>query len=195
MGRDDIDDGIEALLRERLRAADASIQPPPGLWARIADSSPAPGMGAGGVARFWRRSPVMVVAVAAAVAVVALGVWWLVRAPGAEPAQPTGPGPGVRVKVYNAEKPCRDQRTLECALRLAKDPRKEYSAPDNSAGRVWHGTELTARCVDRNGGLIRDEAGVSSTRWYRVSTAEGLEGWLPGVRTRNVREVPDCPRR
>ncbi|UQA94762.1 RNA polymerase sigma factor [Streptomyces halobius] len=130
--------------------------------------------------------------VAAAVAAVALGVWWLVR-PGPVEVRPTGPPPTVPVKVYNSESACRTGRTLECALRLAKDPHTKYAARDNSAGRVWHGEVLAARCVVTDGQLVRDEQGVTSTRWYLVSRADGVAGWLPGVRTRNTREVPVCP--
>jgi hypothetical protein len=52
--------------------------------------------------------------------------------------------------------------------------------------------------VVTDGRMITDERGVSSTRWYRVEKAEAsgrggrFEGWLPGVRTRNSTEVPDC---
>ncbi|MGW1374838.1 hypothetical protein ACWD6P_11285 [Streptomyces sp. NPDC002446] len=183
-------DDAEALLRARLRRADAQIETPPGLWDRIKEtggqSSPAV------VVRPRRRPYAVALAVAAAVAAVALGVWWLVR-PGSVTPQPAGPGRMVKITVYNSEQACRAGRSLECALRLAKDPHAEYAARDNSAGRVWHGDELGARCVVTDGVMVRDEAGITSTRWYLVTSGQGVQGWLPGVRTRNTREVPVCP--
>ncbi|WP_281289736.1 hypothetical protein [Streptomyces piniterrae] len=186
---DDAGGEVEALLRERLRLADEQIEMPAGMWARIkeADAGPAPTV----VALPRRRPYVVVLAVAAAVAAVMLGVWWLVR-PGPAEVKPAGPPSTVPVKVYNSESACRKGRTLECALRLARDPHAEYAARGNSAGRVWHGEVLAARCVVTDGQLVRDEQGVTSTRWYLVSRTDGVEGWLPGVRTRNTREVPVC---
>ncbi|MCZ1009352.1 hypothetical protein O1L68_24030 [Streptomyces lydicus] len=139
-----------------------------------------------------RRRPYAVALVVAAVAVVALGVWWLVR-PEPVTLRPAGPPPTVKITVYNSEQACRTGRSLECALRLARDPRAEYAARGNSAGRVWHGDDLAAHCVVTDGRMVRDEAGVTSTRWYLVTSGQGVRGWLPGVRTRNTREVPECP--
>lgn len=183
-------DDAEALLRARLRLADEQIETPPGLWGRIKESGSQPAPAA--VALPARRRLAVALVVAAAVAAVVLGVWWLVR-PGPVTVQPAGPPPTVKVTVYNSEKACRTGRSLECALRLAKDPRAEYAARDNSAGRVWHGDALAARCVVTDGRMVRDEAGVTSTRWYLVTSGQGVQGWLPGVRTRNTREVPVCP--
>ncbi|MFD9815486.1 hypothetical protein [Streptomyces sp. NPDC059080] len=176
-----------ALLRERLRRADEAIETPPGLWARVREAPPE----RRAVPLVARRRTAYATAfvVAAAVAAVALGVWWAVR-PGVAP-RPAAP-PTVPVAVYNTESVCRDSHTLECALRLAKDPYRRYADRSNAAGRVWHGDVLAARCVVTDGVMVRDEQGVTSTRWYRVSTARGVEGWLPGVRTRNTREVPVC---
>jgi len=183
-------DDAEALLRARLRRADEQIETPPGLWDRIRDSGPAP---APAVVALPRRRPYAVaIVVAAAVAAVVLGVWWLVR-PGPVTLRPAGPPPTVRVTVYNSEQACRTGRSLECALRLARDPRAEYAARGNFAGRVWHGDGLAAHCVVTDGRMVRDEAGVTSTRWYLVTTGQGVRGWLPGVRTRNTREVRECP--
>ncbi|QIY56033.1 hypothetical protein HEP86_17825 [Streptomyces sp. RPA4-5] len=180
----------EALLRARLRLADEQIETPPGLWDRIREPGTAQ---APAVVPLPRRRPRMVVlVVAAAVAAVALGVWWLVR-PGPVSVQPAGPTPTVKITVYNSEQACRTGRSLECALRLANDPRAEYAARGNSAGRVWHGDALAARCVVTDGRMVRDEAGVTSTRWCLVTSGQGVRGWLPGVRTRNTREVPECP--
>ncbi|MEU3712830.1 hypothetical protein [Streptomyces catenulae] len=179
-----------ALLRERLRRADEAIGTPPGLWARVRETPPerraAP-------LALRRRPYATAFVVAAAVAAVALGVWWAVR-PGAAPPRPAAP-PTVPVAVYNTEPVCRGSHTLECALRLAKDPYRRYADRDNAAGRVWHGDVLAARCVVTDGVMVRDEQGLTSTRWYRVRTARGMTGWLPGVRTRNTREVPVCTAR
>ena len=149
----------------------------------------------GARARGWpRRRPYFVAAAAVvAVAAVVLGVWWLVWRPGAVDVRPAGPPTTVPLTVYNSEAACRAPHTLECALRLAEDPHRPYAAPGNTAGRVWHGQVLAARCVITDGQLVRDEQGVTSSRWYRVRTAQGAQGWLPGVRTRNTREVPNCP--
>lgn len=105
-----------------------------------------------------------------------------------------GPPATVKITVYNSEKACRTGRSLECALRLAKDPHAKYAARDNAAGRVWHGDGLGARCVVTDGRMVRDEAGITSTRWYLVTSGQGVRGWLPGVRTRNTHEVPVCPK-
>lgn len=70
-------DDAEALLRARLRLADEQIETPPGLWDRIREPGTAQPPA---VVPLPRRRPRMVVlVVAAAVAAVALGVWWLVR--------------------------------------------------------------------------------------------------------------------
>ncbi|WEB42037.1 hypothetical protein MOV08_24075 [Streptomyces yunnanensis] len=191
---------VEALLRAKLRAADEEIETPGGLWERVREpaadgraTAPAPGGGAA-VAWLSRRRPYAVVlGVAAAVAVVVLGVWWVLLRPGAVDVRPAGPPRTVPLTVYNSEAACRTPHTLECALRLAKDPHRPYAARGNSAGRVWHGEVLAARCVVTDGQLVRDEEGITSSRWYRVRTGEGAQGWLPGVRTRNTREVPECP--
>jgi hypothetical protein len=198
-------------LREQLRAADAEIEVPDGLWERVrvprADVTPAPSPGGAGGRR---PLPMTVIAVAAAaVAFVICGTWWLISpsapGPGREsaaknPAASDGPGRSdpITLRVYNVEKPCRELRTLECALRVAKSPYERYADPGNSAGRVWHGDELTASCVVTDGKLVTDEKGISSSRWYRVEKAEKdgggkqFEGWLPGVRTRNSTEVRLC---
>ncbi|MGD3107681.1 hypothetical protein [Streptomyces sp. YGL11-2] len=186
----DADEEAAALLRARLRLADEQIETPAGLWARVREQ---PGAGRSTAGVWARRRPLAVaLAVAAAVAAVALGVWWLVR-PGPVDIRPAGPPGTMPVTVYNSEEACRTGRTLECALRLAKDPHTAYAARGNLAGRVWHGEVLWARCVASDGQLLRDEEGVTSTRWYRVTGVGGVSGWLPGVRTRNTREVPECP--
>ncbi|MFJ9414687.1 hypothetical protein ACIRPT_11035 [Streptomyces sp. NPDC101227] len=191
-------DDAEALLRERLRRADERIEVPAGLWARIKGAGPGPAPGPRVAHKApvsplppRRRTYVLALAVAATVAAVALGAWWLVR-PGAGERQPAAGVRAVPVTVYNSESACRRIRSLECGLRLARDPHVRYAARDNSAGRVWHGDVLAAHCVIADGRLVRDEAGVTSTRWYLVTARRGVTGWLPGVRTRNTREVPYC---
>lgn len=129
-GRGDGAGDAEALLRARLRLADEQIETPPGLWGRIRESGPAP---APSVVALPRRRPYTVaLVVAATVAAVALGVWWLVR-PGPVSVQPAGPSRTVKITVYNSEQACRTGRSLECALRLAKDPRAQYAARGNAA--------------------------------------------------------------
>ncbi|MGW2628284.1 RNA polymerase sigma factor [Streptomyces chattanoogensis] len=188
---------LSTLPYERLQRADEQIEVPAGLWARIKES-------AGGTPPVTpvvrvprvasrRKAYAIVLAVAATVAAVMWGAWWLVRPGGAGPE----PGAGVRavpLTVYNSEAPCRRLRSLECALSLAKDPHVRYAARDNFAGRVWHGDVLAAHCVVPDGQLVRDEEGVTSARWYLVTGKRGVTGWLPGVRTRNTHEVPVCAR-
>ncbi|MFD8329346.1 hypothetical protein [Streptomyces lydicus] len=188
-GRGGAGDDAEALLRVRLRRADEQIETPPGLWDRVRETG---GAREPAAARPRRRPYALALVVAAAVAAVALGVWWLVR-PGPVDVRPAGPPPTVRLTVHNSETACRGGRLQECALRLAKDPHAPYAARGNSAGRVWHGDVLAARCVVTDGRLVRDEAGLTSTRWYLITNGQGVEGWLPGVRTRNTHEVPVCP--
>jgi hypothetical protein len=189
MGPDaESDDRVAALLRDRLRAADEEIKTPPGLWESIrAADAPTRRAVIGPRLRLgWS-----VAAAAVLVCAVALGSWWLVRpAADAPPARPARFD--VPVTVFNAEGPCRPLRTLECALRLAKDPYAEYAAPGNAAGRVWHGDRLSAACVVTRGTMVEDESGITSTRWYLVRTSAGVEGWLPGVRTRNTAELRTC---
>lgn len=185
------EDDAVALLRERLHRADQAIGTPPGLWERVR-RTPSERRAVAFIP-LRRRPPATAFVVAAAVAAVTLGVWWAVRPGGGEP-RPAAP-PTVPVAVYNTEPVCRGSHTLECGLRLAKDPYRRYADGANAAGRVWHGDVLAARCVVTDGVLVRDEQGLTSTRWYRVSTARGETGWLPGVRTRNTREVPVCTAR
>ncbi|KAF4405120.1 MULTISPECIES: hypothetical protein [Streptomyces] len=181
------DEETAAALRERLRAADESIGTPAGLWDRVGATAPAAPVRRPSLPR--RLPPLVAGAAAVLVALVVLGTWWLAR-PDRADGPPAGPGP-VTVTVHNAEEACRELRTVECSLRLAKDPYAVYAAEGNRAGRVWHGDSMTALCVVADGTLVEDEEGVSSSRWYLVSE-NGVEGWLPGVRTRNTAEVRTC---
>ncbi|NLU74191.1 hypothetical protein HCC61_16135 [Streptomyces sp. HNM0575] len=212
-------------LGEQLRAADAVIDVPDGLWERVREPRPDVTPAAPGTARTskdpaWRRRPLpmtVIVVAAAAVVFVVCGTWWLVSPSGGTGAvqggaaqKPSSGGRGgpdgqgdpdsgpITLRVHNVEKACQKLRTLECALRVAKSPYELYADPGNSAGRVWHGDSLTAACVITDGQLVTDEKGVSSRRWYRVEKSGGsgdskrVEGWLPGVRTRNSTEVRLC---
>lgn len=192
-GRDDLGDtSVEALLRRRLRAADDEIQPPPGLWARIAESAPAPGAPRSALSLVRRHPQLMAVVFTVAAVVLALGVWRLVGAGGERPVPP-GPGTGLEVTVFTSDASCRKEHTAKCALRLAEDPYRAYDAPGNGAGRAWHGDRLATECLIIDGSLVRDGDGAASNRWYRVKSVEGVEGWLPGVHTRDVHQVPLCP--
>ncbi|NJP99904.1 hypothetical protein [Streptomyces zingiberis] len=211
------DEETVLLLRERLRAVDETVTMPPDLWERVRSGPPvvpvprpAPGRrrayglpvrrrGGGPGAPAGRppfRLPTGLVA-AALVGLLVLGAWWLVRPlrDGARghPAAPSAVT--VAVTVYNAEAACRELRTLECSLGLARDPYGDYGSPGNRAGRVFHGDRLAALCVVIDGTLLRDESGITSRRWYRVAGggAAGPDGgWLPGIRTRNTAEVRLC---
>ena len=146
----------------------------------------------------------MIAVAAAAVVFVVCGTWWLVSPSGAgssdttSPARP--PGDAVTMRVHNAEKPCRKLHTLECSLRVAKNPYVLYAQPDNSVGRVWHGDEVRTTCVVTDGEMVTDEAGLSSRRWYRVEKARdggnaGFVGWLPASVRATPPRSPSAPGR
>ena len=177
-----------AALRDRLRAADQEIALPPGLWQRIQTPPATAPIRQPGRPRRALSAAVSAAAIVAAVALIAVGAWWLERSGQSRPAVPA---PAATLTVYNAEAPCRPLHTMECALHLARDPHAQYSA-DNSAAKVWHGDRLAAFCVIANGTLVQDESGITSTRWYLVSTPDGTRGWLPGVRTRNTTDIRTC---
>ena len=194
---------VAAALRERLQAADQSLTVPPDLWDRIrtppattlAGVAPPtrrrPRFGAGPRPRQAFRVVVGATALALAIGSIATGAWWLSRPVPSAPATAAADG-AIPLTVYNAETACRPLRTQECALGLARDPYARYSAPGNAAGKVWNGDRVAASCVVTDGTLVEDEAGVTSRRWYLVATADGVRGWLPGVRTRNTTDVRDC---
>ncbi|MDF3289471.1 hypothetical protein [Streptomyces silvisoli] len=189
MSRRTAHEDVAAALRDRLRAADDGIVPPPGLWERIQTPPATAPARQPGRRRRALYAAVSAAAIVAAVALIAVGAWWLGR-PGQSP--PAVPVPTATLTVYNAETPCQPLRTMECALRLARDPYEPYASAGNSAGKVWHGDRLAAICVVINGTLVQDESGITSARWYLVSTPDGTHGWLPGVRTRNTTDIGTC---
>ena len=77
-------------------------------------------------------------------------------------------------------------------MRLVHDPYTPYADAGNRAGSVWHDDRLTAACRVGNGTTVSDESGYSTTDWYKVTTSDGVTGWLPGARTRDGRDVRAC---
>ncbi|AEW98820.1 hypothetical protein [Streptantibioticus cattleyicolor] len=184
-----------APLRSLLRRAEESIEVPDGLWERIAAPAarPAPAPGARRTARRWPRLPVVVAACVAALVVTGAALLTtIVLRPSARHALPAEGHHAVALTVYNAEPACRPLRTLECSLAVLPDPYAPWGGR-RTVGRVWHGDRVTADCVVADATLVTDEAGVTSQRWYHVTLSDGTVGWLPGVRTRNTTEVPQCP--
>ncbi|MGI5376915.1 serine/threonine-protein kinase [Streptomyces sp. CA-251387] len=110
--------------------------------------------------------------------------------------------PEARLSVYNADDKCRARtdRHPECSLGLAIDPTAAYVLDNVVQTRVWHGDALAVECGMERGIPITDEAGVRSSRWYRVRLPKAEKGpetmrttaWLPGVRTRTRPAVPAC---
>ncbi|MFJ8667372.1 serine/threonine-protein kinase [Streptomyces sp. NPDC093600] len=123
-----------------------------------------------------------------------------VRAPSAAPpggAAATTPG---AVRVYNAERGCRERadRNPRCSLGLAIDPERPYTAENVVPTRVWHGDVLTADCQVPAGEPIIDEEDRRSTRWFRVRLPAGSEpptAWLPAVRSDEHPALPECLRK
>ncbi|MFF7242512.1 hypothetical protein ACFZBU_01290 [Embleya sp. NPDC008237] len=183
---DDPDDAVHEL-RSRLRAADAACVEPPGLALRVM-RRPAP-------RPVWRGAFAMALAAVLVVAVVGLGAFLVGRHDPTEqpaPRPPAARAVSVQSEVYNSEVPCRGLRTLECSLGVFKEARLSSRTAD-LADRVWHGDRLLLVCLLADGPRVTDETGVASKHWYRVVVlGTGAEGWLPGVRTRNEAEVPDC---
>ncbi|MFE4690621.1 serine/threonine-protein kinase [Streptomyces sp. NPDC056749] len=110
----------------------------------------------------------------------------------AAPAAPAG-----LVRVYNAERGCREPVDLDlrCSLGLAVDPLRPYTAENVVPTRVWHGEVLTADCQVHGGDPVIDEEDRQSTRWFRIRLPAGSvpsTAWLPAVRTREVRALPEC---
>jgi hypothetical protein len=179
------DEQVAAQVRARIVAAENRIPVPPDLMQRVTASTPRPEF-----ERPARRWSTMIVAVAAVLGLlcgVAGAVVYFHR-----DARATMPAStDVAVTVFNAEVPCEPLRTIECSLGVQSDPYRP--APEKVVARVWHGDTVTAICVVADGKRVLDESGVSSTRWYRVRTAKGVIGYLPGVRTRNSVEIQVCP--
>ncbi|MEV6952537.1 serine/threonine-protein kinase [Streptomyces sp. NPDC051183] len=173
------------LARIRAREAEAGAEPP--------DAGPVPRPAA------RRRSGARAAAVAA-VAVAgcagAAALWSYAARDGAPGPGPEAVGP---IRVFNAEKSCRDRtdRHPQCSLGLAIDPLKAYTADNVVATRVWHGDVLHADCRITQGVPIIDESDAVSTEWFRVRLPLGSApptAWLPAVRTKDHPELPQCPR-
>lgn len=190
-GRPNQDD-VVPYLRQGLREADDAIEVPPGLHERIRATAPPPRRRVAWTTPSSPRGRTLVAAAAVTAIVLAsftLGSWWG-RSRATQPASERG-GPAL-LTVFNAEAACQPLRTMECALGVVDDPRKPY-ADATLVARVWHGDEVDADCVFTGGRLVTDEAGVRSKRWYHVVVLQdGVTGWLPGVRTRNTEEIPEC---
>ncbi|MFE5333575.1 hypothetical protein ACFRCG_45025 [Embleya sp. NPDC056575] len=183
---DDPDDAVREL-RVRLRDADADCVEPPGLAARVT-RRPAP-------RPRWRGAFATALTAVVVVAVVGLSAFLAGRHNPAErptPKPPAARAASVQGEVYNSEEPCRALRTIECSLGVFRTPALSSRTAD-LAERVWHGDRVLLICLLADGPRVTDETGVASRHWYRVVVlGTGAEGWLPGVRTRNETEVPDC---
>ncbi|MFD9568488.1 serine/threonine-protein kinase [Streptomyces sp. NPDC059982] len=170
-------------------AAGEGAAPVAGPPARPAPRPPAP-----------RRRKARAALAAGAACGAAAGLWSY-AGPGGPSGGESGTGaqaPG-RIRVFNAEKSCREPgaREPQCSLGLAVDPLKAY-APDNVIPtRVWHGEVLAVDCLLPRGMPIVDESDAVSLEWYRVRLPEGSDratAWLPAVRTKDRPAVPECPR-
>jgi hypothetical protein len=139
-----------------------------------------------------RWQPLRVLVAACTVVAVAGGSYLLGEREGRQHVPPAARAGAVTTTVYNIEGPCQSQRILECALGVFRAP--QLGDQTTLVDRVWHGDTVTLQCVRTNGKLVADETGVSSRRWYMITVrGTGAQGWLPGVRVRNSREVPECP--
>jgi hypothetical protein len=184
--RQSIDD-VAVELRRRTDRFDAGTPVPTDLFERVSAPRPRPRRLPRVLLRQWSTPVVGALAVVGVLVGAAVG--WSVRGSG-HTAPPGSAGPVV-LRVYNAQVPCQHLRTMECALSLTNDPR--YLDFKHVVAHLWHGDEVTADCVVPNGQGVTDEAGVTSTRWYRVTTTAGITGYLPGVRTRNTVDMRRCP--
>ncbi|MGW0464837.1 serine/threonine-protein kinase [Streptomyces sp. NPDC003027] len=166
------------------------------LLARITAHQEAPGAGAG---RRGGRARAAVLATALCGIAGASLCSDAVRATSAAPpggADATTPG---AVRVYNAERGCRERvdRNPRCSLGLAIDPERPYTAENVVPTRVWHGDVLTADCQVLDGEPIIDEEDRRSTRWFRVRLPAGSKpptAWLPAVRSEEHPALPQCLR-
>jgi hypothetical protein len=181
----------DAEITERLRRGAAAITVPDDLLAALREAAREE-EAAERPRTMWSgriRIAIAAAAVAAVVTPATLLASAAVRSDRTTHPGAAAPPPGIELTVHNAEVACRQLRTPECALGLSADPHAPYTAAA-VVGHVWHGDVLRVDCVVRDGRLVTDEQGMSSTRWYHL--ADG-GGWLPGVRTREGAFLPDCP--
>ncbi|MCX4539590.1 serine/threonine-protein kinase [Streptomyces sp. NBC_01565] len=106
--------------------------------------------------------------------------------------------PPLPVRVFNAERVCRDRtdRDPQCSLGLAIDPMRPYTAGNVVPTRVWHADVLEADCQLLRGEAVIDESDLRSTHWFRVRLPgpdPGARAWLPAVRTKDRPDLPPCP--
>jgi hypothetical protein len=191
--------GEEMLLRELLQEADEAVHVPTDLEERVLERAREGRDRADRPSR-WLRSwslngRLQPVAVAVVVGVLLVGAAFVggvlsgraSRQPAATPGATAAP---ADLRVFNAERACQNLRTIECSIALRGEPGKKAGV---IVGRVWHGDVVRAECVRSDADQIADESGVTSRRWYRVTVPGArTSGWLPGVRTRNTREIPEC---
>jgi hypothetical protein len=186
--RDASREAVGAELRTRIAAFDDATLPPPGLFERV--TAPADRHHVrNAVAGRGRWSTMVLAAVAVTCVVLGLvaGIGWQRRQLKPQDAAGTH---GVEMTVYNAEAACQPLRTIECGLSVRPNPyRLTQEAP---VARLWHGDHFVADCVVVDGKRMNDEAGVTSSRWYKIRTADGAVGFLPAVRTHNTVEVAVC---
>lgn len=194
----------EEMLRELLLEADEAVDVPPDLEERILGPDREETESGAAERRRrpfrWLRSwslngRLQPVFVAVAVGAVLLGAAFAggvlsgraSRAPATSPGATAAP---ADLTVFNAERACQNLRTIECSIAVRSEPDKKAGV---LVARVWHGDVVRAECVRGDGDQVADESGVTSRRWYRVRVpGSGTAGWLPGVRTRNTREIPEC---
>jgi hypothetical protein len=155
-GRRRSTDDVAADLRLRMVSFDHRVQPPPDLFARVVAARPVRRRRAR-----WSVGTLAAAGIAGLVLAVSVGVGWMYRSRAAQPAQPAQPprpthatystqaGGGLVLQVYNAERPCRKLRTVECGLGVYRDPR--HPAPEQVVARVWHGDRVTVHCVVADG--------------------------------------------
>jgi hypothetical protein len=187
-GREASRDAVAAELRARISAFDRGIVPPPDLYERVTAPTPHHGRITVPERRRWSSVVLATTAVLGVVLGLVLGIGWQRRQQA--PHQMAG-STDVTMTVYNAEAGCQRLRTIECGLGVRRDPHTPLKDRSPLA-RVWHGDKILVECVVADGIRISDEDGVSSTRWYKIRTADGTVGFLPAVRTHNTVEVAVC---
>lgn len=176
-------------LRKRIAAFDTATPTPPDLLQRVtATRRPQRREIAAGSPRRWSTVVLAGVAVIGVVIGLGMGVGWQRRR---QAPEVPGGRTGVQMTVYNAERGCQGLRTIECGLGFRLSPHQPINA-ERAVGRLWHGDSFVTECVVLDGLRISDEEGVSSTRWYKIRTRNGLVGFLPAVRTHNTVEIAVC---